>query len=202
MGLISKSRTGLLMAVLMILCALCLRKYTKVRVLFFKYIKFVLISIVLICGFGIMFCQVIPFFTKIDSILSGRFRLAQIYIAVYGITPFGSVIDSINDMGYGHLVLDNGYARLLVQFGLVYFFVFLSLFLFSASHFCKNQDSKSLLLIFAVFIGLVSETHWIPINTNIMICLCSVLVFPIVKKTVRKNKSFCYYFLKFEPKRG
>ena len=197
MGIISKSRTGLLMSFLIICISICLRKSYRLREVFFKYIHLILILLILLCLLGIIFCRNISFFSKLDSILSGRFRLAQVYLGVYGFTPFGVVIDNINEMGYGHLVLDNGYARLFIQFGIFYFFVFLGLFINTAKSFSNKKDLKSIILIFAVFLGLVSETHWIPINTNIIICICSSILFPVIPQNKANKKNIIYIILKY-----
>ena len=46
----------------------------------------------------------------------------------------------------------------------------------------KKSFGRYLSLVLIIFIGLVSETLWIPINSNILICLSSVIFFDGSKK--------------------
>lgn len=188
-GMVSKSRTGLALSLFAIVGSIIIRKSRYLRNLLVKHIRFFLFAIVLLCIAGFIFCQTVPFLHKIDAILTGRFRWAQIYFITYGVNLFGSITDDISEAGYGALVLDNGYAYLIVKFGIIYFLTFIALYFIAASILKNMKDYNGLFLILITFIGLITETGWIPINTNITICLCSIAIYnQNIGKKMRTNK--------------
>lgn len=176
-GNVSKSRTGLILSIFIVILSIVLRKSLWIKKLFFKYIKFTLLFIVVFCILGFIFCKINPVLLKLDEVLSGRFRWAQIYFITYGVNLFGSITDDISEVGYGHLVLDNGYAYLLVKFGIIYYLVYIFMFYFSAKELTRQKNVEGVFLILITFIGLITETSWIPINTNITLCICSVTLY-------------------------
>lgn len=188
-SMVSKSRTGLILSLFVIIGSITIRKNCYLRNFLIKHIRFFLFTIVLFCIAGFVFWQTVPFLHKIDSILTGRFRWAQVYFITYGVNLFGSITDDISERGYGALVLDNGYAYLIVKFGIIYFLTFIFLYFITASVLKNMKDYNGLFLILITFIGLITETGWIPINTNITICLCSLAIYnQSIGKKMRTNK--------------
>lgn len=176
-GNVSKSRTGLAISIFIVIIAIMLRKSATLRKLFFKYAKFILLFIVAFCILGFIFCRSNPILLKIDEVLSGRFRWAQIYFITYGVNLFGTITDDINEAGYGNLPLDCGYAYLLVKLGVIYYLTFILMFYFSARKLVKQKNVEGLFLILITFIALITEGSWVSINTNITVCIWSIILY-------------------------
>lgn len=51
------------------------------------------------------------------------------------------------------------------------------MFYFSAKELTRQKNVEGVFLILITFIGLITETSWIPINTNITLCICSVTLY-------------------------
>ena len=180
--ILTNSRTGLVLSLLILFFVFLTKTSYKMKSYFIRYSSVLCISIVLFCFLGIVLVNINPIFAKVNSILSGRFSLAQIYIGIYGLHPFGANIDDARSYGFGNIVLDNGYARLLINYGL-YLVLFCGLYLGLLRNNRKYyKDVRLSIVVLIIFIGLVSETLLIPINSNILICLSSVIFFDGSKK--------------------
>ena len=186
-GKITGCRTGSVLIFIILLVLFFIKVSRLFRFYICKYIFLGCIFILLFCILGLIFVNINDFFAKANELLSGRFSLAQVYVGIYGIHPFGVDIKDASEQGFGHLVLDMGYFSCLVQFGVVYFTVFIGMYFLLLQQKRKEKEFSSIILIFAVFLGLVSESHWIPIANNIITLLCVQILF---SKRHKQNGKF------------
>lgn len=175
-------RTGFILILGLLILIFFVKSSSCFQRLILKYIFIVCIFILLFCYIGLFFVHSIGLFSKIDEILSGRFRWGQIYFILYGINLFGSNTSNIADFGYGNLNLDTGFFYCLIQFGIFYFLFFIGLYYKSLIENKKNRNYKNLILILMIFTGLVSESLWIPITNNIFILICEPVLFSTKKR--------------------
>lgn len=152
------SRTMLLCVVLAIILIVAVKLFPKI--LFNKFITYipVIISIISIVMF-VMYDPQIKFFSELDSMLTGRISLGNIYYQNYGFSILGQKVTHT-------LAFDSGYIRLAIQYGLVIMFLFVILYgkLFA---FCVKKKDELLLICSIIFViyGL-SEFHVCYVTTN------------------------------------
>lgn len=199
-GTLTKSRTGIGILFSIIFVAYLCEGNLYFREILRKRINFICLALVIISVLGVVLFQVVPFFSIINKALSNRFRLAQIYLGLYGVKPFGvDISDAIDQLGYT-VVLDAGYIRMIINYGIIYFLLYIFIFLRTCKTLNKNNFSRCSFLILAVFLGLVAESLWIPINTNIIFIFCSIFIFP--REGIQRNENkntFMKYFFKLNP---
>ncbi|MDE8276475.1 hypothetical protein PT201_02175 [Erysipelothrix rhusiopathiae] len=133
----TKSRTAMLMVTVLLIGTLIydLFSYTINRDRICKYMFWVLfsmlvISIGLVILASINYTQLkdISFISSLNRSLSGRLEQAHWYFNNYGMSMFGKYIPEIMESPRpGVFVLDIGYMRTLIQFGVVPFTIFLIL---------------------------------------------------------------------------
>lgn len=195
---ITKSKTGLIVGGFLFLVIFLVKLFPRFKFLFNNYSFICNICFFLLCIFGIILTNTISFFTHLNYYLSGRFGFAQIYLLVYGLHLFGADISDIDNYDYGHLVLDNGYARLFINYGIIYAVLFIVLLILFSKQ--KKELIQNKIFVFLIMLGLITETQWIPISTNMGLVICSSFVFNSIinnKESIRKNKFINFkYFLK------
>lgn len=195
-GMLTKCRTGIGISVLIVCTAFLCDGNKHFREFLRKSINYICLSIVIISILGVVLFNVVPFFSLLNRVLSNRFWLAQIYLGLYGLKPFGvDISDAIDQLGYT-VVLDAGYIRMIINYGIIYFLLYIFIFLRTCKKLNKNNFNRCSFLILAVFLGLVVESLWIPINTNIIFIFCSIFIFPRegIQRNENKNTFMKYFF--------
>ena len=115
--------------------------------------------------------------------LRTRFVLSQRYIKAYGIKPFGSKIITGDDVAIpgfssGYFYLDNGYARLLVEYGLIAgLTVMLGLFR-AVSNLIRIPKWQYLIIMLCLLVYLFNEQRMITVFFNPMLLLMSEYIIP------------------------
>lgn len=195
-GMLTKCRTGIGISVLIVCTAFLCDGNKHFREFLRKSINYICLSIVIISALGVFLFRVVPIFALLNSVLSNRFSLAQVYLGLYGVKPFGiDISDAIERLGYT-VVLDAGYIRMIVNYGVIYFALYIFIFLKTCKKINRRNFSSCSFLILAIFLGLVVESLWIPINTNIIFVFCSIFIFPRegIKRNENKNTFMKYFF--------
>ena len=89
-------------------------------------------GVILVCipfacaAFSVLLCKnydaSIPWEAKLNVLMSGRFELGRIAFDMYNAKPFGQVLRLYTSVGgYARFALDNGYTRVLLQYGYITF---------------------------------------------------------------------------------
>lgn len=176
---VTKCRTGGLVNIGIIILTLILKISKFAKSIFTKYLITVCVALAVISILGLFLCELVPFFIKLNEILSGRFVQPQYYLLQYGIHPFGTYLEEFMERKPGSLTptLDEGYIRLLLQFGFVYFGFFLWMNWKSIKIAKKNNCIEVQILLFASLLGLVAESMWMTVNYNFSLLCCSLAIF-------------------------
>lgn len=190
-GIVSNCRTGIFLNFGIIFLTFCVKYIKKVRKLY-KKVSFPFIILICVLAItGCIFVNFNPLIDKIDRLLSGRFRWAQIYLGLYGITPFGTFFtEKITE----NLPLDNGYANILITNGIIYFIIFIFIFWKSLRQANRNDNMRLSIILFSVLLGMITETHFIPIAENCVIILCFDSFFG--KTKYKRGSGKCIKYLK------
>lgn len=201
---ICKSKTGLILDLVLVL-GLFLFKTVNLSKKLFKRLIFLFCFIALVLGLvGVFLCNIVPFFTKMNQILSGRYVQAQILLFKYGIHPFGSFVEELDDasrvkliesLGVSNVPLcDNGYARLLIQYGIVYLIFYIFTFWKTIGLYRKNNQFSYLLPLLLVLVATISETFWLNVNYCILYLCLSKWIFKKNRLHVSKLFSIVFEF--------
>lgn len=201
---ICKSRTGLMLNLALVL-GLFLFKTVKPSKSLFKRMIFVFCFLALVLGLvGVFLCNIVPFFTKMNQILSGRYAQAQILLLKYGVHPFGSFIEELDDAGRSKLVesigasnvplCDNGYARLLIQYGIAYLVFYIFVSWKTIGFYRKNNQFNYLLPLLLVLVATISETFWLSVNYNILYLCLSKWIFQKNRTHTSSSKLMSIFF--------
>jgi hypothetical protein len=121
----------------------------------------------------------------VNRLLSGRLYQAHSYLQEYGIHCFGSnIVELGNDYLYWHNSLDCGYARLFINFGLIYGIVFVVLYYVALKRARLMQDGFAVVILMGIAIGLVVENAGIGVNYNMSL----ILLEPIIESFAKRKK--------------
>ena len=114
----------------------------------------------------------------IDSLLTGRIRLGNIYLKLYQINLFGNSMNFLNTSYNGELItLDNLYIRMLLNFGIVYFLVIWSSYYKLGKKYCTELNSRNSILILSFAFFGISESMGYNICFNISLFLLRELIY-------------------------
>lgn len=193
----TKSRTGLLLNIIILLLYLCFRYSRKLKKLLKQKLYICVIIIPYCCFAGVWFCSSGALFSKLNTILSGRMIQAQFYLFEYGLHLFGAKLDKLINYQPGTPLLDMGYARLILQFGFIYFVIFFYIYFKKLQNALSENDYPLTILLFTVFLGLITENVWLTINYNFITLFCAEILFNFQKK----DKKLRLSFLKFNEKK-
>ena len=154
-------------------------------------IEYWYLILVVIIAFCIVTCNILPPIKAIDAFTSGRFSQAASYLVRYGIKPFGSHIIEL-DVGYEnyHWLLDCGYARLFINYGWVFGFIYVIAHFMAIRNARMSNDKKIIVAIMGFAILMTMENAAIGINFNMSLLLLSDLF--LVDKN-KDNKSILIY---------
>ena len=190
-GIITGSRTGLMINLFIIVITFSLRASGKIRNLFKRYGLILSVLICVVTIFCILSCNFISIITKINAIISGRFAQAQFYLFLYGVKPFGSVLKELDNLYRDEVfaqngnvlpLLDCGYGRLLVNYGFSSFIIFLWLYWKRIKLCTKQNDIRLMLILFCVLLAMVTENAWTVVNFNFTLVYLATVLF------TRRNK--------------
>lgn len=138
----------------------------------------------------------VPWWNKLDGALSHRLTLPRYYFTAFPNTLFGQDFSSTHISWFpdaeGHLVVDNAYCHMWLQYGIVAAIVFVALLLLVfAKSFRENRWNEATFGLFlAVIIGF-AETTILRFDTNYPLIAISALIFGASLQSLeiaRKNK--------------
>lgn len=145
---LTKSTTGLItmLTVIMIIFALKYMPFKKMNS------KIIVIGLIV----GVTLFTVIPIiydgkFTIIDTLMSGRLHQANFYYEKYGVSLFGNNINADLNSIYTDNILDMGYAKMLINNGLIYYLIVVFGYIVSMIKACES-GRRDLVALFACFI--------------------------------------------------
>lgn len=164
----TKSTTGLITAVVSLLIVIVL-KYVS-----FKKINSQLIIYFLICG--ILAFTIIPIiynkgFSSIDALLTGRLHQAHFYFKKYGIGLLGKNINADLNNIYTDNILDIGYARMLINNGLIYYLTIVVGYIIAMFEAWKSErrDIIALMSCFVVYMFTENVATYIFMNVTMLL---------------------------------
>lgn len=136
--------------------------------------------------FGVFLYPVIPFFKQADKILTGRLSQPLYYFALYQPMPFGNYIKEFQIEGARpkNYTIDNGYIRILIEWGFLYLIFFLFGYWKTIKKYAKRNDCIVALALMFVLLYMLSESVFCTLNANWIIVLCSEVFFG--RKVVKK----------------
>ena len=194
------SRTSLIITLFSGFAHFVFKTHNKLRSFCFKLIFPCTVFIGVFVILGIFFNHLIPFFTKVDVILSGRFSQAQYYILEYGIHLFGTKILELDGEyrsqffareGWVLPFLDSGYARFFINYGIISFLIIIGLYWKRVYMAKKEKNIRLSLFLLNILLVMVIDN-----STNLIIYNFS-LIFLVEalfkKKTFLKNKAIYVY---------
>ncbi len=171
---ISGSNMGFLIAMYLFWIAVLLKrpnhKHEKIDFKIEKWTLFIIVFVLIL----VTFYKVLPFVQPINTLLSGRIMQANNYFNEYGIHLFGSHILEL-DPGYKswHLLLDCGYARLFINYGIIYGVIFVVMVYQSLKKYRETFNVQSIIAILGFVLILVAENGALGINFNMALILLS-----------------------------
>ncbi|MGN1300446.1 MAG: hypothetical protein ACI4VC_03785 [Clostridia bacterium] len=115
----------------------------------------------------------------LDSLFSNRYSNYLIFIKKYGITLFGKAVPV--KIGYGEF-LDSMYLKLLINQGILQYFLYYGVYLFTTKKIFENQNTMLMIIIFSVMIEGFTETNMIIPTINIF-----MIYFATNIKDIRKE---------------
>lgn len=180
-AIITDSQTGVLINIYIFLMSVFLkRKLVKqislpIEFIYLAVVGFVMLGVFLYPEFG---------YDALNAIFTGRLQQANYYLNEYGITLFGNNIIELNaGYEYWHYMLDCGYARLFVNYGLIYGLIYIAAHYFSLKRARKNNDFLTIIVLLGFAIQMISENGGIGFNFNM-----SMMIFiNLLRKEIVKN---------------
>lgn len=173
------SRAGLII-VLGFTVAVGLVKISKVTRFCVRKLAFTgAIIIAFFSIFGVFLYPLIPFFQQMNKILTGRLSQPLYYFALYQPMPFGNYIREFQVEGARpkQYTIDNGYIRILIEWGFLYLVVFLFGYWKTIKIYLKEKKYTVVLALIFVLLYMLSESVFCTLNANWIIILCSKFFF-------------------------
>ena len=145
------------------------------------------VIIALFSIFGVFLYPVIPLFKQADKILTGRLSQPLYYFALYQPMPFGNYIKEFQIEGARpkHYTIDNGYIRILIEWGFLYLIFFLFGYWKTIKKYAKKNDCCVALALMFVLLYMLSESVFCTLNANWILVLCTETYF--YRKTRHKK---------------
>ena len=184
---ISRSRTSLILISLLILLSL-VSFTTKGKRMLEKMGRFflpVLVSAIFIL-IGMRATGLYPRFVDLaDRLLNGRLLLAAMNLEYYPVTLLGQKVDlSIIAAHHQYHVLDNGYAYILVHYGVIGVFVICGLAQLAIRTCIKQKEYMLLILSMCVLIWMVYEGMMVSATSNFTL----LFAMTYMKRNMEYNK--------------
>ncbi|KAF1305578.1 hypothetical protein BAU17_13850 [Enterococcus sp. CU12B] len=173
---VTDSRTSIYLSIIVIVGSLLL-----------NWLKVVKIPSLVVIGsyIGVNIINILPpllykptnFFVNLNNLFSGRIAMSKYFIDTIGVHWFGSSVSERlnNDLFYGHFIkselwiLDNGYFRILINQGLIFFLLFLVILYIKLYN---NRNNPLLFLLFvSIFIfGIFERYAFNPLVFSLLLC--------------------------------
>lgn len=186
-NIITDSRTGLYIIIVVLIIILL-----DNSCIFSKRIITYLSSIIIPCmGIGSIIAAIYYskniLFQWIDLILTGRIRLANIYLNIYPIKIFGTEMEFLSNTYKGEIItLDNLYVRIMLNFGVLYFvLICLSYYKLGRRYRNSLNSKKSILIITFALLGMCESMGY-----NICFNISLFLIIELIYNSNRKNRKF------------
>lgn len=172
---VTGSRAGLII-ILGFTVIVALAKVSKIVRILVK--KFAILGAIIIAAFsifGVFFYAFIPFFKQIDELLTGRLSQPLYYFALYLPQPLGNYIREFQIAGARpkNYTIDNGYIRILIEWGYLYLFFYLFGYWKAIKRLIERNEYVIIITILFVLLYMLSESVFCSLNANWIIILCS-----------------------------
>lgn len=176
----TKSRTGIIMTICMILLAI-IYGYKKhnlaknYKVISVMYILVIAITIILIC-----FLDGTQIFNSLNSLLTGRLKFSNMFIKKYGVTMLGQEVSSIYETQYGYnlnIALDQGIINPLILYGVLINLLFYISQLLLIKKYCKTKQYKRVMIIVLMIIYSITENVLFYVFSNIGILFIADILY-------------------------
>lgn len=128
----------------------------------------VIILLALLLMIGIIGFKNTLLYINIDKILTGRLFQGNYYYSKYQVSLWGNYIPELLSESW-HLVLDMGYAHLIMLRGVIFSAIFILALYGSIIQRIKSKDIPAFLLLFYVALHLLIESFFCDMNLNIAI---------------------------------
>lgn len=160
----SKSRTGLMgCTILLLLCIVSKSNRIHIKSLLYKAPKITFLFMIAFSYVTAVLYGRLPILTLLNALLNNRIVYSSYFIQNYGLTLFGSNIDSAS------AILDSSYIAFLALYGIVGF-ILIGIILFSVCKYVESQkDMKKIVLVLAYLIYIFTEGFGINIFMNIIL---------------------------------
>ena len=164
----TKSTTGLITVVVALIIVIAL-KYLPLKKMNTKAISLGLIL-------GIIIFTAIPIiydskFLVIDTLMTGRLHQANFYFEKYGISLLGNNVNADLNSIYTDNILDMGYAKMLINNGIIYYFCVVIGYVVSMIKACKyeKRDLIALMSYFIVYMFTENVATYIFMNVTMLL---------------------------------
>lgn len=118
----------------------------------------------------------IPNLRAIDQLLQWRITFSRHYLTSYGLSLFG------NNLNADPMVLDSGYVELVINYGLIFTFLYLAAYMVLIFRFIKEKMYRELLFITCFSIYGLTESFIPNLFVNLSLIFFSKLIFDTRKK--------------------
>lgn len=171
-GIITRARIELGLVIIGIFL-IVITKRKKEKLIFYRIcttlFPIVFISNMLLIAmrtFGIMNKLV----DKIDVVFNGRMLLAALNLRYYPVTFAGQKVDiSIIAESNRYYALDNGYAYILIHYGIIGLFLFAAIFQMSMISCKRNKESVLGIIVFVFMIWSIYEGMMVTVGANFVL---------------------------------
>ena len=113
----------------------------------------------------------LPNIRTIDNLLQWRITFSRHYLSFYPMKLFG------NNLGGDPTVLDSGYVELVINYGLIFTFLYLSAFMLLAYRCIKEKKDRELLFIVCFAVYGITEAFIPNLFTNLSMIFIGELIF-------------------------
>ena len=187
--ILTDSREAFVASILLILSVAAIKKFKIEKIFTKKIVKWIFLSAATVLTIGSivlggLYSTKNDVLVKIDDILTGRVAFAGKFLNKYEIKPFGNKVNLVSvrerqETGKKSWVLDNSYLKVLLQYGLFAFLIFIiSIYIMQKNALEKKDYILFIILSIYVVLGGIGNVL-IQLNSNIFLLYlagCSVLV--------------------------
>lgn len=120
-----------------------------------------------------------PFWQRLDGLLSGRLFFINEYFKKYGLSIFGQSIEFGEELArsygfsFSYFGIDSGYARILINYGVLFYILFLLLFL-HLGNLAYRSNNTALLIIGMGSMLFISNENFLINNVSLFIYFISI----------------------------
>ena len=192
---LTKSRTGLISAVIAILLAVLYSKNNyKTFIVNYYYIQIFYILIVILIIITIYFLNGTQIFNYANKLMTGRLEFASKVLQKYNLTLVGQQISSAFDTGLGYnipITVDQGIISPLLSYGIIINILFHIAQLKLIKKYCLTCNYKRIMIILVMLSYSITENILFYAFSNVGIFFIADLIFDNKgAKDGRKNRNF------------